>query len=508
MASRRLLALSLFVLVNALATTQLAHAAKPHSISYYNRTSFPSDFLFGTASAAYQYEGAAFEYGKGPSIWDNFTHQYPEKTNGENGDVATDFYHRYKGDTQIMKFMGMNAFRFSISWSRIIPTGKLKDGVNPKGILFYKSLINDIIAKGMVPMATLFHWDLPQGLEDAYGGFLSSKVVADFADFADLCYKHFGDRVKYWITLNEPWTFCWQGYDIGTLAPGRCSAWMNRNCTGGNSGTEPYIVGHNMLLSHAAAVKVYRDRYQKYQKGKIGITLVSHWFIPYHNTTADSDAARRAIDFMLGWFMTPIHYGHYPKIMQKNVGSRLPSFTAAETVMVNGSYDFLGLNYYTSNYAADVSYVNPVNLSFSTDNHANLTTHRDGVSIGIPEGVNDFYVYPQGLTDLLLYIMTKYQNPTVYITENGMGQVDIHEVEKGVNDPQRAVFYADHLKAVETAMKGGANVKGYIAWSFSDNFEWSSGYNPRFGIVYIDYKKNLTRHLKRSAYWFKKFLLA
>ncbi|XAR54325.1 Beta-primeverosidase, partial [Bertholletia excelsa] len=490
MASRRLLALSLFVLVNALAATQLADAAKPHSISYYNRTSFPSDFLFGTASAAYQYEGAAFEDGRGPSIWDNFTHQYPEKiTNGDNGDVAIDFYHRYEGDTQTMKFLGMNAFRFSISWSRIIPTGKLKDGVNPKGILFYKNLIDNIIAKGMVPMATIFHWDLPQGLEDAYGGFLSSKVVADLADFADLCFKHFGDRVKYWITLNEPWTFCSQGYDIGTFAPGRCSAWMNKNCTGGNSGTEPYIVAHNMLLSHAAAVKVYRDRYQKYQRGKIGITLISHWFIPYHNTTADRDAARRAIDFMLGWFMTPIHYGHYPKIMQKNVGSRLPSFTAAETAMVNGSYDFLGLNYYTSNYAADVSYVNPVNLSYSTDSHANLTSMYQ-----------IFLLYPCKFKVLFQFLENTSRNGLSIGIPVRMGQVDIHKVEKGVNDPQRAVFYADHLKAVETAMKGGVNVKGYLAWSFSDNFEWSSGYNARFGIVYIDYKKNLTRHRKRSAY--------
>ncbi|KAA8549582.1 hypothetical protein F0562_001400 [Nyssa sinensis] len=244
-----------------------------YGINSLNRSTFPPGFVFGAASSAYQVEGGAFDDGKGPSIWDTFTHKYPEKISDRStGDVALDSYHRYKEDVNIIKGMGLDAYRFSISWSRVLPRGKLSGGVNEAGIKYYNNLINDLKANGIDSYVTLFHWDLPQALEDEYGGFLSPKVVADFRDFSELCFKRFGDRVKHWITLNEPWSFSDGGYATGAFAPGRCSSWVG-NCSQGNSGTEPYLATHYQLLAHAAAVKLYKQKYQASQKGVIGITL-------------------------------------------------------------------------------------------------------------------------------------------------------------------------------------------------------------------------------------------
>ncbi|CBI24821.3 unnamed protein product, partial [Vitis vinifera] len=235
---------------------------------------------------------------------------------------------------------------------------------------------------GLQSYVTIFHWDLPQALEDAYGGFLSPHITDYIRDFAELCFKEFGDRVKYWITLNEPWTYSNGGYDQGTLAPGRCSKWVNGACTAGNSAIEPYLVGHHLLLSHAAAVKVYQDRYQASQKGKIGITLLSHWMVPYSDKKVDKKAAIRALDFMFGWFINPLTYGDYPYSMRTLVGPRLPKFTPKQSMLVKRSFDFLGLNYYTANYASNVPVANTVNVSYSTDSLANLITQRNGIPIG------------------------------------------------------------------------------------------------------------------------------
>jgi beta-glucosidase len=228
-----------------------------------SRKSFPDGFVFGTASSAYQYEGGATEGGRGPSIWDTFTHQHPEKiADRSNGDVAVDSYHLYKEDVRLMKDMGMDAYRFSISWSRILPNGSLSGGINREGVNYYNNLINELLSKGMQPYGTLFHWDSPQALEDKYEGFLSPNIVNDFKDYADVCFKEFGDRVKRWITFNEPWTFCSSGYAVGFAAPGRCSPWDLGRCSVGDSGREPYIVAHHQLLAHAETVRLYREKYQ------------------------------------------------------------------------------------------------------------------------------------------------------------------------------------------------------------------------------------------------------
>ncbi|CAL5426244.1 unnamed protein product [Camellia sinensis] len=501
-----LLSLLLLIAQSRTTTTNGSEEALTHS-SYgsdsLNRTSFPPGFTFGTASASYQYEGAANEGGRGPSIWDTFTHRYPGKIrDGSNGDVAIDFYHRYKGDVKIMKEMRLDAFRLSISWSRLLPRGKLSGGVNKEGIKYYNSLIDELLGKGITPFVTLFHWDLPQALEDEYGGFLSPKVVDDFKGFAELCFEEFGDRVKHWITLNEPWTYSTSGYATGDFAPGRCSSWQQLNCTGGDSSTEPYIVTHHQLLAHATAVNLYKRKYQASQKGNIGITVVSHWMVPFSKEIQDRIAALRALDFMLGWFMDPLITGDYPHTMRTLVGKRLPKFSKRQSKMLKGSFDFIGLNYYTANYAAYAPNSNSVNASFVTD------SQRNGVPIGAMAASTWLFVYPRGIYHLLLYVKKKYNNPLIYITENGVDEANnaTLSLEEALADNMRIHYYYHHLSFLLQAIKDGANVKGYFAWSLLDNFEWSSGYTVRFGINYVDYKNGLKRYSKLSAKWFKNLL--
>ncbi|XWS50414.1 hypothetical protein CRYUN_Cryun12cG0085600 [Craigia yunnanensis] len=475
-----------------LATTDGAKAKSRHYSKPFNRSSFPAGFIFGAGSAAYQIEGAAREDGKGPSVWDTFAKKYPERiADRSTGDVAVDFYHRYKEDIKLTKKIGLDSFRFSISWSRILPKGKLNGGVNPVGIQFYNNLIDQLLANGLKPFVTLIHFDHPQALEDDYGGFLSSKIVDDYVDYADFCFKTFGDRVKHWVTMNEP-----NGWSIGGV-----------NGSASTSPTESYILAHHLLLSHAAAVKLYREKYQASQKGEIGITIITNWFIPKFDTTADRKAASRALDFLFGWFVDPVIFGEYPKSMRSLVGSRLPKFTEAESKMLKGSIDFLGVNYYTANYAENALPSNATN--FANDNRANLTTEKNGVPIGTPTAVSWLFIYPKGLRELMLYIKEKYNNPPIYITENGVAEANNASltVKEALKDSTRIRYLDGHLKSLFKAIQEGVHIKGYYMWAFLDDFEWTSGYTLRFGFTYIDFKNNLRRYLKYSAYWFKMFLL-
>ncbi|CAL9026419.1 unnamed protein product [Prunus brigantina] len=479
-----------------------------------NRKSFDvleRGFIFGTASAAYQCAGAVQTDGRGPSIWDNYTHSYPERIKDRsNGDIAVDQYHRYKDDVAKMKNISVDAYRLSISWSRLLPNGTLSGGVNMDGINYYNSFIDELINSSITPFVTIFHWDLPQALSDSYGGFLSPKVVDDYLAFAKLCFENFGDRVKHWITLNEPYTFSHHGYAVGCHAPGRCSAWQKLNCTGGDSGTEPYLVAHHQLLAHAAAVKLYKDEYQAYQNGSIGITLVSHWFEPASNSTEDKSAANRSLDFM---FMDPLTYGDYPHSMRSIVKERLPPFTDEESKLLKGSYDFIGINYYSARYASNGhEFISLHHASYLTDPHVNVTTELNGVPIG-PQAASDWlYVYPKGIYDLVNYTKNKYNDPIIYITENGVDEFNDPNIplEQALNDTNRTDFYYHHLCYLHKAMSEGAKVKGYFAWSLVDNFEWNDGYTVRFGIIYVDYKNGtanyLRRYLKSSAVWFQNFL--
>ncbi|CAM8878852.1 unnamed protein product [Rhodiola kirilowii] len=509
--------LSLLILINngkseMLEELQADDVQQQHlmPVASFNRSSFPSDFVFGAGTAAYQIEGAANKHGKKPSIWDVFTHNFSDRiADGSNGDVASDFYHRYKEDLKLMRDMGSDAFRFSISWSRLLPGGKLNEGVNQIGIDFYNNLINDILAHGLLPFATIFHWDLPQALEEEYGGFLSPRIVDDFKDFSELCYKQFGDRVKHWVTINEPWSYSVSGYSLGNLAPGRCSRWVAKYCLVGNSATEPYIIGHHLILAHGAAVKVYREKYQASQKGTIGISHVVHWMVPYSDTEIDKKAAERELDFMYGWFMEPTTYGTYPSSMQELVGHRLPNFTEEETQLIKGSYDFVGVNYYTAYYAVDVPYVAKVNVSYETDIQVNIVAEKDGKLIGPQAASSWLYVYPKGIHDILIYTKEKYNNPTIYITENGCDEFSNNSLplSEALKDPMRIDYHYKHFIHLLEAIKDGVKVKGYFAWAATDNFQWASGYTKRFGIVFVDFKDGLLkRYPKDSYYWFKNFL--
>ncbi|KAI5345926.1 hypothetical protein L3X38_013803 [Prunus dulcis] len=478
-------------------------------IASLNRSSFPDGFVFGVGSGSYQYEGAAKEGGRGPSIWDTFTHKYPEKiSDRSNGDITVDQYHRYKEDVEIMKNIGWDAYRFSISWSRLLPNGKLSGGVNKEGIKYYNNLINELLRNGLTPFVTLFHWDLPQILEDEYGGFLSPHIVNHFQDYAELCYKEFGDRVKHWSTLNEPYTFTYYGYATGSLAPGRCSIWQQLNCTGGDSSTEPYLVAHHLLLAHAAAVKLYKDRYQVSQNGVIGIELNSDWFEPLSEVKENKKAALRALDFMFGWFAEPLTNGDYPQSMRSRVGSRLPKFTKEQSKLLIGSFDFLGLNYYTGYYASDAPQNNSVFPSCTTDAGVNVSSERNGVLIGPKAASAWLNVYPRGIRHLLLYIKKKYHNPIIYITENGVDEFNDPKLSlaEALNDTNRIDYYNRHLYYVQSSIENGVKVKGFFPWTLLDDFEWSSGFTIRFGITYIDYNDMLKRYPKLSAHWFKSFL--
>ncbi|CAI0415459.1 unnamed protein product [Linum tenue] len=457
-----------------------------------------------------------------PANW--FTVQFPFQTafflffsswaelvkDRSNGDVAVDSYNRYLEDIEIMKTMGFNAYRFSFAWSRLLPTGKLSGGVNKQGVDYYNNLIDSLLSNGMQPFVTLFHWDTPQGLEDEYGGFLSSNIVEDFEDYAEVCFREFGDRVKHWITFNEPWTFSSGGYAGGPLriAPFRCSHWQLDDSTGGDSGTEPYVTAHHQLLAHAAAVNLYRLKYQATQNGVIGISNVSHWFLPLSDSKEDEEAAQRAVEFMYGWFMDPIFHGDYPEIMKSYIGSRLPQFSSHQSDLLKGSFDFIGLNYYTASYASNHPQFDPQRPCMFSDRRLKLSDERNGVLIGPRVGSGWVYDYPRGFEQLLTYTKTRYNDPVIYITENGVydSTDESSPKEEALQDVSRVSYFQGHLEAVHNAIKKGVKVQGYFAWSLLDNFEWSAGYSLRFGLVHIDFKNGLQRHPKLSAFWFQNFL--
>jgi beta-glucosidase len=328
-------------------------------------------------------------------------------------------------------------------------------------------------------------------------------------DFAEVCFKEFGDRVKYWTTFNEPWTYSSQGYAVGKFAPGRCSSYVSKSCSAGDSAREPYIVTHNIILAHAEAVALYNAKYKPAQRGQIGITVVSNWYVPNDaNSTADIKAVQRSLDFMYGWFLDPIVHGEYPGTMLGYLGDRLPRFTAAQAKLIKGSYDFIGVNYYTAYFTSAKPAPNGLEQSYDGDIRANTSGFRDGVPIGKPEFVPIFFEYPQGLRELLLYTSRRYNNPVLYVTENGIAEENNKTIplEVALKDGHRIRFHSQHLQFVNHAIKNGVNVKGYFTWTFMDCFEWGDGYLDRFGLIFIDRLNGLERYRKQSSYWIQNFL--
>ncbi|CAA7017236.1 unnamed protein product [Microthlaspi erraticum] len=482
---------------------------KCNQTDIFNRGSFDKQddpFIFGVASAAYQIEGGT---GRGINVWDAFTHRYPEKGGPDllNGDVACDSYRYWQKDVDVLSELGVNAYRFSLAWSRIIPRGKRSRGVNKDGIKYYSDLIDALLERNITPFVTLFHWDLPQTLQDEYEGFLDREIIKDFKDYADLCFEEFGDRVKHWITINQLYTVPTRGYATGADAPGRCSPWVDKKCYGGDSATEPYIVAHNQLLAHATAVDLYRKKY-KYQKGKIGPVMITRWFLPYDDTQASKDATERSKEFFFGWFMEPLTKGRYPDIMRQYVGSRLPNFTEAEARLVYRSYDFLGLNYYVTQYAKADDPAPPGKLTVIRDLRANFTgTNATGIPHG-PTFQRDIYYWQRGMLEVMKHFKKRYGDPLIYITENGISTPGNQNFKEAVADYTRIDYLCTHLCFLRKAIdEDKVRVKGYFSWALGDNYEFGAGYTVRFGLSYVDFA-NLTadRDLKASGKWYQKFL--
>ncbi|CAL9096597.1 unnamed protein product [Musa acuminata var. zebrina] len=476
-----------------------------------SRGSFPQGFVFGTASSSYQYEGAVEEDGRGKTVWDTFAHSFGKVIDFSNADVAVDQYHRFHDDIQLMADMGMDAYRFSIAWSRILPNGTGE--VNQAGIDHYNEEINALLAKGIQPYVTLYHWDLPQALQDRYNGWIDRQIIEDFANYAEICFKAFGDRVKQWITFNEPHTFAIQGYDVGLHAPGRCSTLLHLLCRAGNSATEPYTVAHHVLLSHATVSDIYRRKYKKTQQGSIGMAFDVMWFEPMTDSPEDIDATQRAMDFQLGWLMDPLFVGEYPRSMRTRVGERLPRFSAAEAALVKGSLDFVGVNHYTTYYAKHNStHILGFLLNDTLADSGTITLpFKDGKAIGDKARASSIWLYivPQGIRSLMNYIKDKYYNPSVIITENGMDDFNnpFISIEHALKDDKRIKYHSDYLSNLAASIReDGCNVKGYFVWSLLDNWEWAAGYTSRFGLYFVDYKDNLKRYPKNSVNWFKNLL--
>lgn len=461
----------------------------------------PKDFLWGFATASFQIEGSTDVDGRGKSIWDDFSRLPGKILDGGNGDVATDSYRLWKEDVALLVKYGVKSYRFSLSWSRIIPLGGRNDPVNLQGIQFYSNLIDALLENGITPFVTLHHWDLPQALHDRYGGWLNKEeIVLDFTNYAKVCFEAFGDRVKHWLTVNEPWCVAIHGYGRGVFAPGRSSD--RARSSQGDSATEPWIVGHNIILSHAHAVKLYREKFKPQQGGICGITLNGDWQMPYDDSPENVEAAQHALDFAIGWFADPIYLGCYPAYMNQVLKERLPQFTAAEWSIVKESSDFYGMNTYTTNLCragGDDEFQGLVDYTF---------TRPDGTQLGNQAHCAWLQDYPLGFRSLLKYLWKRYKMP-IYVTENGFAvkDEDSKPVEQAIQDEERVNYFKGATDTLLSALNDdGVDIRGYLAWSLLDNFEWADGYGTRFGITHVDYRTQKRTPKASSQFlvkWFK-----
>lgn len=425
---------------------------------------FPPDFLWGTATSAYQIEGAARTDGRGPSIWDTFSHTPGKTFQGHTGDVACDHYHRYQQDLDLIASLGLNAYRFSVSWSRVQPLGQ--GAWNSQGLDFYDRLVDGLLERGIAPQATLYHWDLPQALQDS-GGWGQRATAYRFAEYADKMGQRLGDRVAAISTHNEPWCAAHLGHHLGKFAPGIC---------------DPVVAiqaAHHLLLSHGLALQAMRA---SGVKAPLGIVLNQSPATPATDSKADLELAERQYALFVRWYMDPIFFKRYPA----GAGAASePVCHENDFEIIAQPLDFLGVNYYTRIWASSESPPRP-------------TPNRMGVTdMG-------WEVYPQGLTDLLLRIHRDYPLPPVYITENGMANAD-ERVNGKVADTARIDYLRSHLEALAKAIEAGVDVRGFYYWSLLDNYEWDSGYAKRFGLIHVDYASQ-TRMLKDSAHWYRDFV--
>ncbi|CAL9694908.1 unnamed protein product [Knipowitschia caucasica] len=439
---------------------------------------FPRNFAWGAATAAYQIEGGWQADGKGENIWDTFSHETGRVFGDHNGDVACNSYELWEEDLRCIQLLGLTHYRLSISWARLLPEGTTRH-VNHKGVEYYNEVIDDLLAAHVTPMVTLYHFDLPQALQDV-GGWKSSNIAALFDSYARFCFETFGDRVKLWITINEPYVCAKLGHEDGIHAPGLKEP-----------GIAAYLVGHNMIRAHALAWHSYETIFRPKQNGLVSLALNSDWLEPLDIHCAEDVAAtERLIAFTLGWFAWPVFVtGDYPEVMRTSIESnskthgytgesRLPFFSKDEPSVL-GTADFFALNYYTSRKVR--SACGDFNaLSMKSDQNVKEVLHPSWPI----SGVSWLAVVPDGLRKLLSYVKNNIGDQAIYITENGFAQTGLLETE----DVQRADFYKQTISEVAKAIgKDGVDVRGYFAWSLMDNFEWADGYSARFGLFHVDF---------------------
>ncbi|MER8017575.1 GH1 family beta-glucosidase [Streptomyces griseoluteus] len=455
-----------------------------------SEVTFPPAFLWGAATSAYQIEGAVREGGRTPSIWDTFSHTPGRTAGGETGDVAVDHYHRYRDDVALMADLGLGAYRFSVSWSRVQPTGR--GPAVQIGLDFYRRLVDELLEHGIKPAVTLYHWDLPQELEDA-GGWPERDTAHRFAEYAHLVGEALGDRVENWITLNEPWCSAFLGYGSGVHAPGR---------------TDPVAslrAAHHLNLAHGLGASALRAAMPA--RNQVAVSLNSAVVRPLSQDPADLAAARRIDDLANGVFHGPMLRGAYPESLLTATAPLTDwSFVLdGDLATSNAPLDALGLNYYT-----------PALVSAVTDQVKGPRADGHGASEHSPwPGADDvlfhqspgertemgWTVDPTGLYDLLMRYTREAPGLPLYITENGAAYDDKPDADGRVHDPERVAYLHAHLSAVRQALRDGADVRGYYLWSLMDNFEWSYGYEKRFGAVYVDYATQ-ERTPKSSARWY------
>jgi beta-glucosidase len=433
---------------------------------------FPDNFLWGAATAAYQIEGAWNEDGKGESIWDRFTHRPYTILNGDTGDTACDHYHRMPEDVALMKELGLNTYRFSIAWPRVLPEGYGR--VNPKGLDFYDRLVDELLAADILPNVTLNHWDLPQAIQDR-GGWPNRDCTDWFAEYAQVVFERLGDRVALWATHNEPHVIAYAGYASGRFAPGIA------DCSQG------YQAVHHLLLAHGKAVQAFRAGGYP---GGIGIVIYFGNYVPASESEADQVACQRAYENMSAIFGDPLFKGRYPETLFEWIGPHAPQIQEGDMAIISQPIDFLGVNHY---FTVQVAFDHHGELLKQSEQQV-TAPHWGYTSMGW--GIN-----PDGIRVMLLDLKTRYDNPPIYITENGCAVEDTLDTHGFVADWRRVDYLRAYIRAVHQAIQAGVDVRGYYVWSLLDNFEWASGYSPRFGIVRVDYD-TLERTPRQSARWY------
>ncbi|MGI9648051.1 MAG: GH1 family beta-glucosidase [Acidimicrobiia bacterium] len=431
---------------------------------------FPDDFVWGVATASYQIEGATTEDGRGPSIWDTFSRMPGKVLNGDTGDVACDHYHRWQSDVELMKTLGVQAYRFSIAWPRVLPEGTGR--INTPGLDFYDRLVDGLLQAGIVPFPTLYHWDLPQALDDE-GGWLARATAEAFAEYADIVATRLGDRVKNWVTLNEPWVISHLGYGSGEHAPGHTN-W-----------DEVWPVAHHLLLGHGLATERIR---RSVPGSNIGLVLNLEPQYPASADRGDVDAAGLADGYWNRWFLDPVAGRGYPADVVADCGWDQSEVRSGDMDRIASPIDLLGVNFYSRKVVAASE--EPM-VSRAGERLEEAETTAMG-----------WEVYPAGLYDILVRVDADYEFPAIWITENGAAYED-RIVAGRVEDDDRISYIRRHLQQVYRALQAGVPVLGYFAWSLMDNFEWGRGYTKRFGLTYVDYETQ-ARTIKKSGEWYSR----